>query len=96
MNKETKWRFDTIANLGCIVCRLQHGVVTQASIHHLTGIKYRGMGKKADDINTIALCYNHHQGEFGIHRIGMRPWEAMFGTQEYLLEITNNMIAEIH
>jgi hypothetical protein len=88
-------RFDFLSR-SCIVCRLYHGVVTPASVHHLTGIKYRALGKKADDEHTIGLCHCHHQGEFGIHRIGMRAWETMFWTQVYLLEVTDRMFARLH
>ena len=91
MNKATKARFDAIARMGCIVCRAA-GQITPASIHHLTGIKYRSMGKKASDEHVIPLCYYHHQGKLGIHRLGMRVFEAMFGTQEELLRLTNELL----
>jgi len=87
-------RFDKLAEIGCIVCRLQDGVKVEANIHHLTGIKFRAMGKKAKDDHTIPLCHAHHQGKFGIHTIGMRPWEAVYGKQEYLLGIVNELIGE--
>ena len=85
--------FDRIVAHGCIVCRNLYGVVTPAMIHHATGIKYRATGKKAGDENVIALCHNHHQGEQGIHQIGMRPWEARYGTQEALIEQTRKLLA---
>ena len=47
--KERKARFEAIAATGCVVCRLQHNVITVPHIHHALGIKYRAMGKKADD-----------------------------------------------
>jgi hypothetical protein len=81
--KERKDRFDALSELGCAVC----GQPPQ--IHHLTGLKYRGMGQKAGDECTIPLCMNHHTGQQGIHSIGKRQWEADYGTQEELLEITN-------
>jgi len=61
-------------------------------IHHLTGIKYRASGKKASDRHTIPLCDRHHQGEQGIHKLGMRAWEAQFGKQESYLEMVNEYL----
>ena len=89
-------RFDKLSRMGCVVCRIVHHVYTPAMIHHLTGLKYRSTGKKAKDEHTIPLCDNHHQGHQGVHKMGMRPWEAAFGTQEYLLDYTNQIIAETH
>ncbi|HUW75266.1 MAG TPA: Ref family recombination enhancement nuclease [Gallionella sp.] len=96
MNKAEKSHLDKVASLGCIVCRIIHHVFTPACIHHLTGIKYRSTGKKASNFHVIGLCHNHHQGHQGVHTMGMRPWEAAFGTQEYLLDYTNQIIAETH
>ena len=89
---EKRTRFDAIAALGCIVCRISNHTITPASIHHMTGIKYRSTGKKASDEHVIGLCHHHHQGAQGIHTMGMRPWEIMFGTQESLLEYTNSLL----
>lgn len=89
MDKATKARFDAIARMGCIVCRLYYGVYSPACLHHLTGIKYRSTGKKASDAHVIPLCHRHHQGQDGIHAIGMRAWEKRFGTQQELLSMVN-------
>ena len=84
--EERRSRFDALSELGCAIC----GQPPQ--IHHLIGTKWRGMGQKADDRFTIPLCMNHHTGQQGIHKIGMRQWEHNYGTQEYLLEVTNYKI----
>ena len=91
---EKRARFDAIAGLGCIVCRIVHHAISPASIHHMTGIRYRSTGKKASDENVIGLCHHHHQGAEGIHTLGMRPWQDKFGTQEALLEYTNSLLGE--
>jgi hypothetical protein len=75
---------------------LFHGVTTEACIHHLKGLKYASLGKKATDEHTIPLCYHHHQGIHGIHTIGMRAWEQSYGTQEELLRYTNDLLEQIH
>jgi hypothetical protein len=81
-------RFDVLSQLGCCIC----GQPPQ--IHHLTGVKYRGMGQKADDCYTIPLCMNHHTGAEGVHTIGKKTWEAKYRTQEELLEQTEIKIKE--
>jgi len=91
--QERTERFNLLSEMGCAIC----GQPPQ--IHHLIGTKWRGMGQKADDRHTIPLCLNHHTGQQGIHKVGMRQWEFQYGTQEELLEITNHkieMIKEIH
>lgn len=91
-----KEHLDRVARIGCIVCLQHHGVHTPAQIHHLLGIKYRATGKKASNFHVLPLCHAHHQGEFGVHRHGLRAWERMFGTQEELLQSTNILIGEVH
>jgi len=81
--KEKKARFNALAEYGCIVC------MRPAEIHHLIGYKYSSLGKKADDINTIPLCVDHHRGAQGIHHMGMRVWEKVYGEQESLLKKIN-------
>ena len=92
-----KERFNAIIELGCIVCREFYYVFTLASIHHLTGLKYRSGGKRASDDDTIGLCPGHHQyGSYDHPSIHSHPkrFEELFGTQEELLNITNELIRE--
>ena len=73
--KERKARFNALSQHGCCIC------LRPAEIHHLLGIKYSGMGQKADDEYTIPLCVEHHRGHIGIHHLGQRKWESIFGEQ---------------
>ena len=82
-----KERFERLAEIGCIIC----GQPPQ--IHHLIGVRYRGMGQKADDMYTLPICLHHHTGAAGIHTIGKRTWEAKYGTQEELLAKTNDKLS---
>jgi hypothetical protein len=65
-----------VAELPCSVCGV-YGV----HVHHRTGA---GMGRKADDYDTIPLCPTHHQhGNYGIAlHAGEKEWERRYGTQE--------------
>lgn len=89
---ERKERFDALARIGCIVCRVYMQTWSEPHIHHLQGIKYRAMGKKADDKFSIPLCPAHHQhGRPSVHG-NPKEFADTFGTQEELLEMTNKMI----
>ena len=81
--KDKKARFAALSDLGCIICQCP------TEIHHLLGLKYSGIAQKSKDEFTIPLCVNHHRGEEGIHHIGIKTWQYKYGTQEYLLELTN-------
>jgi hypothetical protein len=88
-------RFRLLTDLGCIVCHKFYGVFSQCLIHHLTGLKFRSIGKKASDDDTIGLCYKHHAaGSYEHPAIHTHPdeFERRYGTQEDLLKITNELI----
>ena len=90
-----KERFNKLSELGCIVCKMHYGATTPCCIHHLTGIKFRSSGKKADWDNTIGLCPTHHQyGDKDNPSIHERPvqFTEMFGSQENLLKMTNELL----
>jgi hypothetical protein len=74
-------RFERLVAHGCAVCR------GPAIIHHCgggsvldSGIK-RGVGQKNSDDLTIPLCPHHHNGDEGIHTLGVRTWEERYGRQ---------------
>lgn len=51
------------------------------------------MGQKASHYDTIPLCEAHHQTSGNaIHLMGMRPWEAKYGTQRELIESTKGKL----
>lgn len=95
MSKATQERFTAMSRIGCIVCRVFHNTRSDAHIHHLSGLKYRGMGMKARDDHTIPLCPTHHQyGTKAIPSVHLQPkiFAERYGTQEELLEMTNKML----
>ena len=87
---------DKVAEIGCIVC-LNQGKKSPATIHHLTGIKYRSTGKKASDEHVIPLCPMHHQhGGYGVAlHAGVKEWERRYGTQEDLLNQVIGILKKI-
>lgn len=88
-------RFDAIFELGCIACRIAQLGITPCAVHHLVGLNFRCSGKKAKWEYTIGLCPKHHQYGTKEHpAIHSHPerFEELFGTQEELLKITNELI----
>ena len=85
MNKAASERASRIVEAGCIVCKVHYGIWTPATIHHCD----TGMGRKKDDMKTIALCGVHHQtGGVGVAlHANKARWEERFGTEEELLRL---------
>jgi hypothetical protein len=50
------------------------------------------MSQKAKDEETIPLCVEHHRGSQGIHHLGMKVWESVYGEQAYHLDNINKYI----
>jgi hypothetical protein len=96
MNKpaKNKQRMADIHNLPCSLCwklGIRQTSLTQA--HHKMSM---GLGKKASDNLSMALCYNHHQGSNdAIHHMGSKAFERKFCSQDELIEITNKMLKNL-
>lgn len=60
----TKRHMGRVAALGCIACSMfGHGEDTPAQVHHIRE------GRQArSDFLTLPLCYEHHQGDNGVHK----------------------------
>ncbi len=88
-------RFPALVRMGCVVCRLYLGVRSEPCIHHLSGLKYRGVGMKAKDEHTIPLCPSHHDGVDklypSVHRNPLL-FKDKYGSQEELLNRTNELL----
>lgn len=93
-DKEDKKRMDNVANLSCIVCKLFYSIDgSPAELHHLVGLQYRSIGKKAKEY--IPLCPLHHRLGTKEHpSIHSHPeeFERRFGSQNDLLELTNELL----
>ena len=69
---------DRVASLGCLVCQ------RPANLHHIRP-KGTGMGRRSSHFEVIPLCYEHHQGQFSIHRT-KRKFESIYGKEKEILE----------
>lgn len=85
--KEEREYWAKLADLGCIV----NGCRRRASIHHCG----TGAGGRKNHSKVIPLCHKHHQGDEGIHTIGRKLWQIIYGTEEYLMNKAREMINEI-
>lgn len=81
--------YQDVVSVGCIVCRLQYGIHSDPCVHHL--LSGAGMGQRSKQV--IGLCWEHHQGNTGIHH-NTKVFEDKFGTEEYLLGEMNKLIDE--
>ncbi len=80
-----------VAGLCCIACRaLRLADDTPAEVHHIK----TGQGRKrANDFDTMPLCFIHHRGPLGIHTLGLRAWQAFIGFDELaLLVLTRQLL----
>ena len=69
-----------VAALGCVLCRRLGLGETPATIHHIRA--GQGMSQRASHFETIGLCYPHHQGDEGLHGLGRRAFERVYGVTE--------------
>lgn len=97
MKKAEREHLARVAELGCVACYVQAGVWgTPGEIHHIR--HGQGFGQRAGNYDVICLCEpGHHRnndkeaGKVAIHgNTGCGAFEALYGTEEELLEITRN------
>jgi hypothetical protein len=84
VTKDEKKHKQTLASLGCMVCRRVYGINHgEVELHHLR----KGMGwGKGDYTTLIPLCVEHHRGNTGVHGLGTKGFEKYYGfTEEDLL-----------
>ena len=81
---------DSVSQMGCIVCRLHFNCFSPAEVHHISG-----KNKPGAHLNTIGLCFKHHrEGANNDLYVSRHPYkrefEKRYGTEQYLLEKTQN------
>lgn len=84
MKNKMKKLYERMAETGCIACHLSNQKqITRTEIHHLRS----GMGMSQKNIKCIPLCVDHHRGsKCGYHGLGRKRFEALYGSEEYLLK----------
>ena len=79
--KAERKHMDRVAQLGCYVCK------APATLHHIrnNGNGNVGMGRRSSHFEVIPLCYEHHQGNTGIH-LDKKNFIKKYGTEKEILE----------
>jgi len=80
MTLDEKKHKQTLATLGCMVCRRIYGIDHgDVELHHMR----KGMGwGKGDYTTLIPLCVEHHRGNTGVHGYGTKRFEKEYGFSE--------------
>lgn len=80
--------YETVASLGCLVCKRIGQGYAAAQLHHVA----EGSGKRSD-WSVVPLCPEHHTGASGFHKRGKAflsqfrvPNESEYGLLIWLLE----------
>jgi hypothetical protein len=84
---EIKRHWTRVAELGCIITQRP-----EPAMHHACGasmtaiIGLKGGALKTSDWLVLPLSPEYHNGDKGIHTIGVRTWESRYWTQVSLLD----------
>ena len=90
MTKKEKEHLKKVAEIGCVACRILGYYNTPAEIPHIKGKNM--MGKKSSHFETIPLCPYHHRTSNESYHHSPKSFTEKFGTQEYLLEYTREIL----
>jgi|TARA_R110000787_G_scaffold26456_1_gene73952 hypothetical protein len=88
--KEKKHMSD-VAELGCIVCRINGFPNSPAEIHHVDG-----RTKPDAHYKILPLCYYHHRAGGDVEPISRHPYKTRFedayGTEKHLMTEVNSLM----
>jgi hypothetical protein len=88
-----KKRLSDIHKIPCVNCFAKGRPQRNRTIaHHKIGM---GIGLKASDLFTMAICESCHTGTKGIHNIPLKKWEEDNFSQDDLIELTNKLLENI-
>lgn len=70
-----------IAEMPCAVCSITEQPQDGATcVHHIRD--GAGLSQRSSHFLTVPLCYYHHQGGGGIHKLGTRLFETRYKLSE--------------
>lgn len=80
-----------VAEIGCVICREFHNVVTPCEIHHIG----EGSGQRSDFM-IAGLCTEHHRGKSGLHGAGVKQFLRLYNlaSEYHLLGLVNKYRAQ--
>lgn len=92
MKKLERGHMDSVANLGCVLCKHLGHEGTPAEIHHIR--EGQGMSQRASNFLVVPLCPEHHRGNSGVHGLGERGFYTRYKLSELdLLAMTIEQLA---
>ena len=93
MSKTDHSTLSKIAELGCCVCRQIGYPGTPAELHIFSTKQSMNSTKRVQVV--LPICCEHHRGETGVHGLGKRKFEKVYGfTIAELLEDTSNLLKQ--
>jgi len=78
--KAEKKYMNSVAELGCAVCRRIGYKGTPAELHHPRR-KAEGWGR-SKNVHVLPLCPEHHRGNTGVHGLGTKGFPKHWGFTE--------------
>jgi hypothetical protein len=70
-----------VAALDCVLCRhLGMEQEGRTTVHHIR--EGQGAAQRAQDVLTVAVCAEHHQGGTGIHGLGVKGFYRRYKLDE--------------
>jgi len=88
--KKERQYMDSVARLGCLICRKEGNPYSPAELHHIRDMT--GMGTRSSHFEVIPLCVNHHRiGKESFHH-NSRAFSKKWGSQRDLLKETLNLL----
>ena len=89
--KEQKY-MDSVARLGCLICRKKGNPFSPCELHHIRDVSMIGLGQRAKHTQVIPLCVAHHRiGEESFHH-NSRAFSKKWGSQRDLLKETLDLL----
>lgn len=76
-----------VADVGCVLCHHLGYGHTPPQLHHPRAAV--GAGQRAQDWLVIPMCPEHHQGQTGLHGLGVKGFYTRYKLDEWdLLAMT--------
>ena len=81
MSAKGSRHMERVAGLPCVLCRhMGLGIKYGVHVHHIR--EGQGAAQRADDMLTVALCPDHHQGPLGLHGLGVKGFYRQYRLDE--------------
>ncbi len=81
MSAKGSRHMERVAGLPCVLCRhIGSGERYGVHVHHIR--EGQGAAQRADNMLTVALCPEHHQGPLGLHGLGRKGFYRQYKLDE--------------